>query len=134
MGWLDIHLSRWIIFGLTLCLVAMCLREKDSEIVSITRRQRILFLLCALFVYLAFLVGMMVWWTKAGTSIIQGIQGRYFIPVLPLILFSLYGLNKKEVRKGFGHAVILASIVLSLSSLANMFARYCLNKRLCVFQ
>lgn len=118
LGWLNIPVAGWIINGLALCLISTCLSEKGNEVITITRKHRLSFTLCVLLVYLFFMIGMMIWWTPSDSWIVQGIQGRYFIPVLPLAIFSLYGF--KEVKNGFGRVIALISIVLSLSAFSNI--------------
>lgn len=34
---------------------------------------------------------MLIWWTPPGSSVIEGVQGRYFLPALPFGLALLYG-------------------------------------------
>jgi len=48
----------------------------------------------ALLEILAILSSIFITWTKPGASIVLGVQGRYFIPVLPLLLLPLYRPNR----------------------------------------
>ena len=121
LGWLNIPISGWIIDGIFLCLLATCLKEEGEEIVP-SKKQRLSFVLSSALIYVAFLLGMLVWWTKSGEGVIEGVQGRYFIPVLPLILFSLYGLSKLEMKKGFSNMVIMVSVLLTLTAFSSIAA------------
>jgi uncharacterized membrane protein len=122
LGWLNIPVSYWIIGGLAVCLLLTCIHEKETEPVVIPAKRRLLFVLSLLLVYLFIAVGMMVWWTPAGSRVVQGIQGRYFIPVLPLALFSLYGFDFIEAKKGFGRVIVMISLMLSLCAFSNILA------------
>ena len=49
------------------------------------------------------LTSMLLGWTPKGFTYIAGIQGRYFLPILPLILLMIYGDNltiKRDYSKG----------------------------------
>ena len=49
------------------------------------------------------LTSMLLGWTPKGFTYIAGIQGRYFLPILPLILLLIYGDNltiKRDYSKG----------------------------------
>jgi uncharacterized membrane protein len=86
--WLDIPLPMWWIGVYVLSMIPVALLDKSKGI--ITRNQKlisftvfvIIFLLVCAFVYIS--------WTVVGQNIIDGIQGRYFIPILPLLFLLLY--------------------------------------------
>jgi uncharacterized membrane protein len=123
LGWDNIPVADWIITGLAICLVLTCFKEKDTEVIAINRKQRILFLITSALVYLFFLIGMMIWWTPSGRTVVEGIQGRYFIPILPLILFSCYGLKFIEIRNGYKRIITMISIALSLCAFSNIMVK-----------
>jgi uncharacterized membrane protein len=66
---------------------------------------------------------MMVWWTPFGTDIISGIQGRYFIPILPLILIALSGFKPFEAPRGFHRMVSLCAVILTLTAFPNIVVK-----------
>lgn len=120
LGWLNIPVAFWIIAGLAVCLMLTCIHEEGTDAVVIRVKHRLLSALSVLLVYLFIVIGMMVWWTPAGSQTVQGIQGRYFIPLLPPILFFLYGFDFIEVKNGFGRAIIMISLILSLCAFSNI--------------
>ncbi len=73
-----------IIAGLLVSAGVMSVFEKDRF--SFTKRDRNVFLgIIALIVFT--MPAMLLSWTSAGSDMIMGLQGRYFLPVLPLIFF-----------------------------------------------
>ena len=90
--WLDVPLPMWWIGACILSAVPVALLDKSK--VVITRKQKLIsgsifvmiFLLVCAFVYVS--------WTVVGQNIIDGIQGRYFIPILPLLFLLLYKIGK----------------------------------------
>lgn len=120
LGRLDTPVTHKIIYGFALCLIAACLSERSQEAVVIKTSHRIVFVVLAASTYLFVLIGMTIWWTPFGTDVIQGVQGRYFIPVLPLLIFALYGLRHFKVANGFGQVIAMISIALTLFAFPNM--------------
>ncbi len=88
LGWLDFPVPGWILVGLTLgLLVTTC--STDVEVLRLRPRFRTACLalgigglvLTALLAYMA--------WNKIGAESIEGWQGRYSLPLLPLLLLAL---------------------------------------------
>ena len=92
LGWLDTPLPN-IYIGcsiLTLLAVSMCDSNKNvnisiiNKLIIFTSIISVIFIICLL-LYLS--------WTPVGSPTIDGIQGRYFIPVAPLIFSLFYNRN-----------------------------------------
>ena len=67
-----------------------------------------IFILCWMILSCA----LMVWWTGEGSSVIQGIQGRYFLPCLFCLLLGLPRISGKAGKggKNFRGMVLNASL------------------------
>ena len=76
-----------------------------------TSKTRVCFLLAAAGTALLFLVTMLFTWTSDDRTIIQGVQGRYFIPVLPLCMIALRWKPawKKDLRQWLPPAMAAAN-------------------------
>ena len=74
-----------VIAGLLLCTGAMALAEKDR--LSLTRRDKTIFQIIIAALVLT-MPAMLLSWTSEGSDMIIGLQGRYYLPVLPLILLA----------------------------------------------
>ncbi len=92
LGWLDTPLPDWLIWSYYLVLLIVAFVDTRDDI-GISFKNRLImfsvFTLTGLLIYTALYLT----WTNVGGSIIQGIQGRYFIPISPLFLLLFY--NRK---------------------------------------
>jgi uncharacterized membrane protein len=70
-----------------------------EEDVPLRRWQRVLLVLVSLAISAAVMAGLYVEWTPLASPLIQGIQGRYFLPALPCLLLGLYGWRLKTQRR-----------------------------------
>ncbi len=125
LSWFSIKLSKWVIIGFECCLLLTTLKEEDVPPITPTPLHRLLLLLPVALCNFIFLLGMLVWWTPQGAPLIEGIQGRYFIPLIPLVLLAIPQISLKlhlmrgEIvipRKGFSFFPAMACVVLSCAS------------------
>lgn len=95
--WLDIPLPMWWIGAYILSMIPVALIDKSMVLVSKNQKLTsltiftIIFLLVCAFVYIS--------WTVVGQNIIDGIQGRYFIPILPLLFLLLFKIRNFDNYK-----------------------------------
>ena len=129
---LDIPLPMWWIGLYVLSIIPVALLDKSQ--VTIARSQKIfsfsvfivIFLLVCGFVYVS--------WTVVGQNLIDGIQGRYFIPILPLLFLILFKIRKFNNNKNKTYLwlknnlnpIIMAFIIvyLSITILIFIFSYY----------
>ncbi len=86
--WLDIPLPMWWIGGYVLSIIPIALLDKSKNIVS--RKQKLISLAIFIIIFLLVCAFVYISWTVVGQNIIDGIQGRYFIPILPLLFLLLF--------------------------------------------
>ncbi len=84
LGWLNIPISQIFIDMFLLLLTFSAFVEDNS--VAFTSKQRIWNLCIVLATIILIITGLYIIWTGVGGNIALGVQGRYFIPVLPLLL------------------------------------------------
>lgn len=78
--------------------ILLFLRNQEEE-VALSRKQRFImlgvFLANFFIIYLALYLG----WSKPGAKSVSGVQGRYFLAIIPLLIFSFYksGFSLKSV-------------------------------------
>ncbi len=89
------------------------------EVQVMPASHRIASLVFCLLVAALVMVVMLLFWTPLGSDIVQGVQGRYFLPILPLILLAVRGrsLAWEKDRTAvlmFGYCVIDALVLLSV--------------------
>jgi len=63
-------------------------------------------------------------WTYTGAPVIHGIQGRYLIPVLPLLFLTLYEKNERTKNRLLVELMLSLLIILILSKVVLIFINY----------
>lgn len=120
LAWFQANIAayQFQVFFLVGLLCVACLSAQDDPIV-LGRRPRAAVLATFGLGVLAVFFSMILIWTVAGADIIQGVQGRYFIPLLPLLLVGLRG-RVIAVRGSLGPALIAALAGFNLIYLAQI--------------
>lgn len=122
LGWFQVELiaSDLIVYAFVAILLLSSFNSKDNnkEISPLFRTALIL-----IFIIVGVLAGasMLLGYTFIGEKYIEGVQGRYLLPVLALLLFALR--NNKIVYKGNPVIpILIGSFALNLLYLNNIFA------------
>lgn len=92
LGWLDVRLPHSLYVGWTIALLAAltgaCLAAEPDA-----RRWRpadaTVVIVVLIVTVIAICLSLYLSWTRVGGTMIQGIQGRYFIPLLPFVVLAL---------------------------------------------
>ena len=116
LGWLTLPLPNWIYISVIAGLV-VTICSSDPKLLRLTIRYRLFslglaitgFLLTAIIVYLA--------WNAVGAARIEGWQGRYAIPFLPLGAFAIAN-GWLRNRRGVSECAWGVSVVASISAIA----------------
>ena len=89
LGNLDLVLAvpAFGIFALTVCLGALSIRNGD-EALYLTGGQKLWILFLAGVCLLGLMTAMLVGWTPLSSQVIEGVQGRYLLPLLPFVLLT----------------------------------------------
>lgn len=118
LAWLEGTLPSVIVIGLM--LVGGCGAIFEIDELKLKKKDRNIFLL-VIFLEFYFTPIMLLSWTPVGYTWIEGLQGRYFMPVLPLIImvftkFLMNGAIKTEdggliaIRKRCDTLIVLLSL------------------------
>lgn len=86
LGWLNIYLSSNYLFSYFLVIFIALLLDKNIRVDSITKK---IFGFIAFSVIILIFTSLYVQWTPFRNPAINGVQGRYFIPILLIILLVL---------------------------------------------
>lgn len=120
LGWLEIQIPFIVIFSFVLILMISTLNTEEKNTIIVTRKEkRWLFVLCMI-TLLGVCLGMFLSFTIQGSLFIEGVQGRYFLPILPMCLLLLR--NQVIVLKHnidsylisgilFGHIITIISVI-----------------------
>jgi uncharacterized membrane protein len=114
LGWLDTPLDVYvyITFGILLFLLAI-LSIRDDAASWLERGNLALILACTLSLLFTFVIELLTW-TPPGAKFIDGIQGRYFTPLLILSGYKLFGRSLSSVRLKWSLVALLLAITLSI--------------------
>ena len=98
LGWLNIPVKQPVILAFLLVLLSSIFIENNEE--SFSKWQRVWNGLIIVGTIVIVITGLYVSWTTVGGNIAAGVQGRYFIPILPLtlLLFSMKN-NYIKIKK-----------------------------------
>lgn len=121
---IEIELNWVLVIGLLLVtLLATLPDEKDTSILSTSNR----WLSFGLFVSISALAVLAcITWTPSNYDTIFGVQGRYFLPVLPLALLALRGQNlqfKKPAKNILLFSMVALVILCQLNAFFIIIAR-----------
>lgn len=118
LGWLAIYMPVWLINSWLGVLVVSAFTEKSHKEVF-TYEHKILYFLIALGVVLIVMLAMALAWTPMGYSLIEGVQGRYYIPVIFLLLICLQN-SKIYLKENLVSIVICIIPILSIITVHNL--------------
>lgn len=97
LGWLDTMLPYSVIYSLFFTSIFVSVTSDMPK----HRKQRILFIFIFVTSALLILSSLYAGWTPVAHEIIAGVQGRYFIPVIPLLLMFIPNLKVQMSRANF---------------------------------
>ena len=88
LGWLNISINGVIIKIFLLLLIVTPFLEKTDY--NIDRKEKVYYILLFIIMAVLALTGLYIVWTNVGGNVVLGFQGRYFIPIMFLLLICLY--------------------------------------------
>ena len=89
LGWLDVNLPKPLLWGYALVLGVLTLLDTRPE-VAVRPWQRVLLAGLALATMALISASQYASWTPYGASHVEGIQGRYFIPLVPAAVWIFH--------------------------------------------
>lgn len=100
---IQIEMPLYLLLSYILCAMhSITIDSANSTVIS--NKWRVVFGLISLFVLFAVMISMLFAWTPLGSKVIEGVQGRYILPVLPLLLLSLQRRNSRNLGNSFSDA------------------------------
>ena len=121
-------IQNYSIFGVLLFITAIvvCVNDESLKKKFDTYGCFIITIIFTMIIGLIF-TSLFVQWTSYGSTLIDGVQGRYFSPFLPLI-FILVGnfisKKKKIKQENITKLVLIVSIVVNYASIIEMFIKF----------
>lgn len=116
---LNLEIPMWIIIGFLLVLVLSTVSESKKTL-ALQKRDRLFTLGIAATVILLTMLSMTVGWTSNTSNLIQGVQGRYFLPIFPLLLLALCGNKTFELKRNIDRHLTFAAVTLNVMTIVNI--------------
>jgi uncharacterized membrane protein len=125
LTWLDLYVPTYLTIFIFIVIMTVSLLDKNAD-VSISKLNKTLFAFIIFATALLISVLLYMTWTPLDAFDIEGIQGRYFIPVAPLLFLLFY--NRQLDWKNFGkyvYPVVYLTVFISLAvTLHSIIKRY----------
>lgn len=124
LGWLDTDLPSILIISYSHILVVVALIDNRPNVIIRFRDKWKIFAILLASISLIYLLTYLAW-TPVGKEAVEGLQGRYFIPIAPL-LFLLFYNRKIVLNKPNNIGIVIVSyslfaLTISLSVLLNRY-------------
>jgi hypothetical protein len=117
-GWLNTPLPDFVYWLFLIGLFLAVLGDMKDRF-DLTKSQQIIFLSVLLLYIVGVMISMYLFWTLPGKSMIGGVQGRYFIPIIPVLLYLTASLRRPEWgrldRLLTGSVSVIVPVVLAFS-------------------
>ncbi|AGK97869.1 DUF2142 domain-containing protein [Clostridium pasteurianum] len=120
LGWLDTKLPNYIIYSYVIVLIVASLINNENE--KINFKNRIILLLLFLSIGILVVTALYITYTLVGGSTVEGVQGRYFIPIA-LLLFLALGIKNIKI-KYFNVFCVIYVILVLISTQVILFNRF----------
>lgn len=99
-GWFQIHVPLWTVLPFEFLFLLSCFRRSDEPAEEFSFGEKLWTALLLVGSVCLTLLSMFLFWTPLNNPIILGVQGRYFLPLLPLVMLLLRG-KKITVEASF---------------------------------
>lgn len=109
LGWLEITISQFITTGFLTILLLEFFREKEQYIIK--AKERVCYGVVVVLISLAVVAAMWLAWTPISYDTIQGVQGRYFLPAIPLLYLMVANNKKLTIKSSINMNIILLCLL-----------------------
>lgn len=104
-GWFTPYIIDFVFLGILL-FATFCKNKKNNNKsdIQLENKDKILILIISLLIILMIFAGLYTGYTRSCYTIVEGVQGRYFLPILPLLLILIekdkiqYSIEKIRIK------------------------------------
>lgn len=125
LGFLDTPLPKWIYYSYPFVLIGIALFDRGCG-ESLDGKQRLWIIAICIGVFLLIQFSMYLTWTEPGKEIIEGVQGRYFLPIaMPMLLALFYNRKFESPAGSLGPLIVMAySTTVLIATCLCLYHRY----------
>ena len=109
LGWLEIPVSQFVVVGFLMILFLEFFRVKEQYVIK--TKERVCYGILAGLISLAVLAAMWLAWTPVSYDNIQGVQGRYFLPMIPLLYLVVANNKKIKIKSSMNLNIIFLCLL-----------------------
>lgn len=120
LGWLEIHVSNFVIY-LVAALTMLTVFTENKVAKQIKVKHRILSILIIFAVFMLILLSMFFACSPYGEYVVLGVQGRYFLPILPLLLVVV-GNDKIKIKQSWTPYILYSLLTVNIYAIFQIFA------------
>lgn len=116
MGWLEINIPRIVITGFVVLLWVSVLKKAEEKDIPAYSKLWMLFISSIGITLVCF--SMLTAWTRESSLVIEGLQGRYFLPYLPMVLLICRNkciIIKQEVTNWIVYGTVCLQMITMMS-------------------
>lgn len=111
-GWFEVALPAWFPYFFLFGLIAISALDKTD--IEIRKRQRVTNVSAIIVIIAAIIAVFYLTYTNVGAGLIQGIQGRYLIPIAPLVFLLFYNHAIKYEKGAWFYVCMVAIAVITV--------------------
>lgn len=121
LGWLNVMIPDTLCYAFLFMLFLGTVKYSDSKSIIIGIRDRIIIWAVCISTIAICAAAMLLYWTPRSYDEIQGLQGRYFLPILPVACLTLRN-NYIVLRKNIDNIYIFALVFLQYLTAVHLFS------------
>lgn len=116
LGWLDIPLDPYVYTLFAILFAVLAIMSLQRDIASCLCIGQISLVSAGIVSLVLTFVVELVTWTPYPSALIEGIQGRYFTPIMIFLSYSIFGRRLSSNELKWGLAINVLAVALSVAS------------------
>ncbi len=122
-GWLDYEISTAVISIILVIVGIVILQSSQSKTTkTMTPLSQVLLLCMLVGTYVLIQFGLYLYWMPVGVTGIEGVQGRYFLPLFPFALLLIsQAISKRNTRTLLLVAMVVAGVLSISGTIINRY-------------
>lgn len=117
LGWLDIEIGSVIVLGFILLLMISIVQKEGEPYIKVKDKYLMIGIVSVVFILILF--SLLMAETYIGSETVLGVQGRYFLPMLPLVILSFQNriiILKKDITA----FIVCGGMFLNIAAIINI--------------